>query len=36
MDPVIVSVPNCIQNRSEKLELKALEDFDVGTGGRPP
>jgi hypothetical protein len=30
MDPVVV------QNGSESLGLKALEDFDVGIGGCPP
>jgi hypothetical protein len=30
MDPVVVYVPRCVQNGSENLGLKALEDFDVG------
>jgi hypothetical protein len=30
MDPVVV--PRCVQNGSESLGLKALEDFDVGIG----
>jgi hypothetical protein len=33
MDPVVVYVPRCVQNGSESLGLKALEDFDVGIGG---
>jgi hypothetical protein len=32
MDPVVVYVPNCVQNGAESLGLKALEDFDVGIG----
>jgi hypothetical protein len=36
MDPVIVYVPRCVQNASESLGWKALEDFDVGIGGCPP
>jgi hypothetical protein len=30
MDPVAVYVPRCVQNGSESLELKTLEDFDFG------
>jgi hypothetical protein len=33
MYPVDVYVPRCIQNGLESLELKALEQFDVGIGG---
>jgi hypothetical protein len=33
---VVVYVPRCVQNESESLGLKALEDFDVGIGGGPP
>jgi hypothetical protein len=29
MDPVVVYVPSCVQNGSESLGLKALEDFNV-------
>jgi hypothetical protein len=29
MDPGVVYIPRCIQNGSESLGLKALEDFDV-------
>jgi hypothetical protein len=36
MDPVGVYVPRSVQNGSEGLGLKALEDFDVGIGGCPP
>jgi hypothetical protein len=36
MDSVIVYVPRCVQNGSESLGLKALEDFVVGIGGSPP
>jgi hypothetical protein len=36
MDPVVVYVPRCVQNGSERLGLKALEDFDGGIGGCPP
>jgi hypothetical protein len=36
MDPVVVYVLRCVQNGSESLGLKALEDFDVGIGGCPP
>jgi hypothetical protein len=36
MDPVVVYVPRCVQNGSESLGLKALEDFNVGIGGCPP
>jgi hypothetical protein len=32
---VIVYVPTSVQNGSESLGLKALEDFDVGIGGCP-
>jgi hypothetical protein len=28
MDPVIVYVPRCVQNGSESLGLKALQDFE--------
>jgi hypothetical protein len=35
MDPVVVYAPRCVQNKSERLGLKALEDFDVGIGGCP-
>jgi hypothetical protein len=35
MDPVVVYVPKWVQNGSESLGLKALEDFDVGIGGCP-
>jgi hypothetical protein len=30
MDPVVVYVPRCVQNGSESLGLKAVEDLDVG------
>jgi hypothetical protein len=33
MDPVVIYVPRCVQNGSESLGLKALEDFDVAIGG---
>jgi hypothetical protein len=36
MDAVVVYVPKCVQNGSESLGLKALEDFDVGLGDSPP
>jgi hypothetical protein len=36
MDPVVVYVPRCVQNRSERLGLKELEDLDVGIRGCPP
>jgi hypothetical protein len=36
MDPVVVYVPRSVQNASESLGLKALEDFDVGIEGCPP
>jgi hypothetical protein len=32
MAPVVVYVPKCVQNGSDSLGLKALEDFDVGIG----
>jgi hypothetical protein len=32
MDSVIVYVPSSVQNGTESLGLKALEDFDVGIG----
>jgi hypothetical protein len=32
MYPVVVYVPRCVQNGSESLGLKALEDFGVGIG----
>jgi hypothetical protein len=32
MDPAVVYVPRCVQNGTEILPLKALEDFDVGNG----
>jgi hypothetical protein len=35
MDPVVY-VPRYVQNESESLGLKALEDFDVGNGGSLP
>jgi hypothetical protein len=35
MDPVGVYVPRCVQNGSESLGLRALEDLDAGTGGSP-
>jgi hypothetical protein len=35
MDPVVVYVPSCVQNGSESLGLKVLEDFDVRVGGCP-
>jgi hypothetical protein len=35
MDPVVVHIPRCVQNESESLELKALEDFDVGLEAFP-
>jgi hypothetical protein len=35
MESVIVYVPRCVQNGSEILGLKALEDFDIGIGGCP-
>jgi hypothetical protein len=33
--PVVVYVPRCVQNGSESLGLKALEDFNVGIGDYP-
>jgi hypothetical protein len=36
MDPVVVYAPRCVQNGLESLEVKALEDIDVGIGGCPP
>jgi hypothetical protein len=36
MDPVVVYVATCIQNRSENLGLEALEDFVLGFGGCSP
>jgi hypothetical protein len=36
MDPVVVYVPRCVQNGSESLGLKELNDFDVGSRGCPP
>jgi hypothetical protein len=36
MDPVFVYIPRFVQNGSERLGLKALEDFDVGIGGCLP
>jgi hypothetical protein len=36
MDPVNVYVPRYVQNGSENLGLKALEDFDVGIGACLP
>jgi hypothetical protein len=36
MGLVVVYVPRCVQNGSEALVLKALEDFDVGIGRCPP
>jgi hypothetical protein len=35
MDPVVVYVPRCVENRSESLGLEVLEDFDAGIGGGP-
>jgi hypothetical protein len=35
MDHVVVYVPRCVQNASDSLGLKALEDFVVGIGGCP-
>jgi hypothetical protein len=35
MDPVVVYIPRCVQNGSESLVLKALEDFDVGIEAVP-
>jgi hypothetical protein len=32
MDPLTVYVLRCVQNGSESLGLKAVEDFDVGIG----
>jgi hypothetical protein len=29
---MVVYVPRCVQNGSESLELRALENFDVGIG----
>jgi hypothetical protein len=34
MDPVVAYVARCVQNGSESLVLKALENFDVGIGWR--
>jgi hypothetical protein len=34
MPPVLVYAPRCVQNALESLGLKALEDFDVGIGGK--
>jgi hypothetical protein len=36
MDPVVVFVSRCVQNGSDSLGLKALEDFVVGIGGYRP
>jgi hypothetical protein len=36
VNPVLVYVPRCVQNGSEILGLKALEDFNVGIEGCPP
>jgi hypothetical protein len=36
MDSVVVYVPWCVQDGSESLGLKELEDFDVGIAGCPP
>jgi hypothetical protein len=36
MEHLVVYVPRCVQNGSESLGLKALEDFDVGIGDCPP
>jgi hypothetical protein len=36
MDPLVVYVLRYVQNGSESLGLKALEDFDVGIEGCPP
>jgi hypothetical protein len=36
MDPVVVYVARCVQNGSERLGLKALENFNVGIGGCLP
>jgi hypothetical protein len=36
IDSVAVYVSRCVQNGSESLGLKALEDFYVGIGGCPP
>jgi hypothetical protein len=36
MDSVIAYVLRCVQKGSERLGLKALEDFDVGIGGCSP
>jgi hypothetical protein len=36
MDPVVVYVATYVQNGSESLGLKELENFDVGIGGCPP
>jgi hypothetical protein len=30
MEPVVISAPRFVQNGSESLGLKALENFDVG------
>jgi hypothetical protein len=35
MDPVVVYESMWVQNGSQSLGLKALEDFDVGVGGCP-
>jgi hypothetical protein len=36
MQPEAVRVPRCVQDGSESLGLKALGNFDVAIGGRPP
>jgi hypothetical protein len=36
MEPVAVYVLECVQNGSESLGLKELEDFNVGIGDCPP
>jgi hypothetical protein len=36
MDPVVAYVAWCVQNGTESLGLKALEDFGVGIEGCPP
>jgi hypothetical protein len=36
VDPLVVYIPRCIQNGSESVGLKAMENFNVGIGGCPP
>jgi hypothetical protein len=36
MDLVVVGIPRCVQDGSESLGLKALGNFGVAIGDRPP